>query len=444
MKTKLEELVSEKIKIDFINSKLEGKSNFSKLGFKYTNINDEVEFITLGRGKNRFPKILNHKKNDHEIPNCSYFSKCGGCKAQHLKYDQQFFYKTKEILYNFKENFQIDLELIPAERIFYYRNRMDFAVFPEKIGLRQESNFRNIIDIDDCKIQSEFANDELKRIRNLIQTEFSEIAYNRKTETGFLKYITIRTNTDSSDKIIIFTFIESFIANEIKNIFSKKVNQVLKSENIVFCFNRTRSENSCDGKFEVIRGKKYYIESFFGKEFNVPFNSFSQPNLNGFLPIINFINQILFEKKYQTLIDLFCGNGFFSLIFGDKFESLIGYDIIESSILIAEQILKKSYPNKNTLFQKKDLLSSKEVFDFSELKDSILILDPPRNGIGDILIEKILNSNLKELIYVSCNPESQLEDLKKLLVKFKPISGLITDPYPQTPHLESVIYLNSF
>ncbi len=444
MKNKLEELVPEKLKIDFFNSKLEGKSNFSNLNFKYTAIGDELEFITLGRGKNRFPKILNHKKINHEIPNCIYFSKCGGCKAQHLKYEDQFFLKTKEISKLFKENFQIELELFPASKIFHYRNRMDFAVFPEKIGLRQESNFRNIIDIDDCKIQSLFANDELKRIKNLILLEFSEIAYNRKTETGFLKYITIRTNSNETDKIIIFTFIENFLNQDLKNIFIEKVKQVLLSENIVFCFNRTRSENSCEGKFEIIKGNEFYVENFFGKEFNVPFNSFSQPNLIGFLPILNFINQILSNKNHKTLIDLFCGNGFFSLLFGEKFETLIGYDVVDSSILIANEILKKNYPNKNILFQKKDLLSSKEIFDFSEFQNSILILDPPRNGIGEILIEKILNSNLKEFIYVSCNPETQLEDLKKLSVKFKPFSGLTTDPYPQTPHLESVVYLNSF
>ena len=143
------------------------------------------------------------------------------------------------------------------------------------------------------------------------------------------------------------------------------------------------------------------------------------------------------------MIDLFCGNGFFSILFGDRFQHLIGYDWVESSIQTATENLTRIYPDKKIKFEKKDLLQFKDVFTSSNSipKDSILILDPPRNGIGTKLTEYILESEIENILYVSCNPNSQLEDLKILSQKYQILSGLITDPYPHTPHLESVLFL---
>jgi tRNA/tmRNA/rRNA uracil-C5-methylase (TrmA/RlmC/RlmD family) len=161
------------------------------------------------------------------------------------------------------------------------------------------------------------------------------------------------------------------------------------------------------------------------------------------MPIIRFIEDKLKAIESNTLIDLFCGNGFFSILFGDSFQNIIGYDWVESSIQTATENLNRLFPGKKIIFEKKDLLQFKDVFSDSKSipEDSILILDPPRNGIGIKLSEYILNSSIKNILYVSCNPNSQIDDLKILSGNYEILSGLITDPYPYTPHLESVLHL---
>lgn len=430
-------------KISKINSSLQGMSEDSKLSFRYTDIGDEVTYEERGKGKNKFAKIHSVTRANEYNPLCKHFADCGGCSGQHISYERQFKIKTKEILEKFQTSHHFQPELVPAVKQYNYRNRMDFAVFPGFIGLRQAENFRRIIDINKCELQSDWANQELAQMKNLIKENFSNLPLDRRTGEGYLKYITLRTNQASSDTITIFTFTEEFQEMELEEKFISEVLKFSSSNNIVFCYNRKQSEVSADGKLKVVRGKSYYTEEVQGKQIQVPFNSFFQPNPEGFLPIIHFIESKLEGINSYTLIDLFCGNGFFSILFGDKFQHLIGYDWVESSIQTAIENLTRIYPDKKIQFEKKDLLQFKDVFTNSNSipKDSILILDPPRNGIGMKLSEYILESEIETIFYVSCNPNSQLEDLKILSQRYQILSGLITDPYPHTPHLESVLLL---
>lgn len=443
MKPKYDNPILLKTKITSLNPQLQGVSPDTNLTFRYTNIGDEVTYEQRGKGKNKFAKVDSILRANPYNPQCSHFADCGGCSGQHLDYQTQFTTKTSLVFEKFKSQFHFQPNLIPSERHYEYRNRMDFAVFPGFIGLRQAENFRRIIDIKKCELQSEWANEELTQLRSLLLDEYQDIPLDRRSGNGYLKYITLRTNIKSSDTITILTFTEDFQSTELENKLADDLLKFSTSNNIVFCYNRKQSEVSADGIFKVIRGKSHYTEDFFGKIIQVPFNSFFQPNPNGFMPIIRFIEDKLKTIVSSTLIDLFCGNGFFSILFGDRFQNIIGYDWVESSIQTATENLNRLFPNKKIHFEKKDLLQFKDVFSDSKTipEDSILILDPPRNGIGIKLSEYILNSSIKNILYVSCNPNSQIEDLKILSEKYEILSGVITDPYPHTPHLESVLHL---
>lgn len=143
------------------------------------------------------------------------------------------------------------------------------------------------------------------------------------------------------------------------------------------------------------------------------------------------------------MVDLFCGTGFFSLLFGDRFREILGVDILESSILHAKKNAELLYPEKRIEFKVLDLFSQKgNGLADSELDgDSVAFIDPPRNGLGARVISFLLERNFEKIFYISCNPQSQLSDLQSLHEKYKISRGLLTDPYPHTPHMESVVLL---
>ncbi|MCB1178175.1 MAG: methyltransferase domain-containing protein, partial [Leptospiraceae bacterium] len=159
--------------------------------------------------------------------------------------------------------------------------------------------------------------------------------------------------------------------------------------------------------------------------------------------ILNFIKSILEENNFDKLVDLFCGSGFFSLLFAENFSSIHGWDISDSSITKAKEQKEKLYPENKILFEVKDLYTIKKDFIDQDIfnENTLLIMDPPRNGIGNELANSLIDSEVKYICYVSCNPYSQIKDIENLQNSYKPINGLITDPYPHTPHLESVLFL---
>ncbi|MCC6275593.1 MAG: class I SAM-dependent RNA methyltransferase [Leptospiraceae bacterium] len=433
-----------RVRIEKLRPDLRGEGVFEEkfYSFPYTQLGDEVLFEERGRGNRRHLVVKDILRREAIHAKCSHYTQCGGCTGQHIPYKEQFLLKTGSLADRVKNEFRVTPVLVEATQQFYYRNRMDFAVFPEKlIGLHQAGNFRKVVDIEYCHIQNEEANRDFFAFRRTLD-EFPGIVFHRKTEEGFLKYATYRRGIFTDDSLFILTFVKGFEnAPEIRRL-EERILQNLKSKNIVFCFNRKKAEVSATGEFLAIRGNPHYEEKLFGKIFKIPFDSFFQPNPKGFLPILEFIRDRLSEKN-DTLVDLFCGSGFFSRLFGENFSEILGFDFVASSIEEANQTLGMEFPEKKIKFSQYNLFGAEDDL-FREIRiqgKNVLILDPPRSGAGEKLSRLIRDSSFQEIFYVSCNPKSQLEDLKIISESFHLAEFLFTDPYPQTPHIETVAYL---
>ncbi|EMO70496.1 class I SAM-dependent RNA methyltransferase [Leptospira santarosai] len=436
--------------IEFVNSKLRGVSvvNNTPIEIPYS-LPGDTYHVTFFKKKRRKPSVksdLIFRTPRTVIPPCPAFTKCGGCSGQHIPYEEQFHYKTATLLKSYQKDFGIEPVLYPALKKLHYRNRMDFAVFPGPvIGQREAGSFRYIVDLESCLIQSEESNAELKRFRSMI-SEFPDLPYDRKSDSGFLKYLTLRKAKNSSELMTILTFAEEFKNSDQEKEFAKACLKCLKADHILFCFNRRKGEISAIGDVNVLKGKDSYLEFVSGKEFRVPFDSFFQPNPEGFQPILDFIEKEI-PKSSDHLIDLFCGSGFFSRIFAHRFRKITGIDSVESSLEIARKQISFDFPEIEFSYLKEDLFSKKSSPRLNDLLQSreknVLIADPPRAGLGEFVTEALKNSTTSSFFYVSCNPTSQKEDLWKLKDFFRIQKILITDPYPQTPHLESVALLSS-
>ncbi|EMY76675.1 23S rRNA (uracil-5-)-methyltransferase RumA [Leptospira weilii serovar Ranarum str. ICFT] len=435
--------------IEFVNSKLRGVGSVNNTTIEVPySLPGDIYNVAFFKKKRRKPAVkldLISQTPRTLIPPCPAFTKCGGCSAQHIPYEEQLNYKTSALLESYKKDFGIEPLLHPAQKTLHYRNRMDFAVFPGPvIGQREAGSFRYIVDLESCFIQSEESNAELKRFRTLM-SEFPNLPYDRKSDSGFLKYITLRKAKNSPELMTILTFVEEFKNSEEEKEFTKACLKYLQADHLLFCFNRRKGEISAIGEVKILRGKESYLEFVSGKEFRVPFDSFFQPNPEGFQPILDFIEKEI-PKSSDHLIDLFCGSGFFSRIFAHRFQKITGIDSIESSLEIARKQMRFDFPEIEFSYRKEDLFSKKsssglEVL-FPSQEKTVLIADPPRAGLGEFVIKALQNSNISFFFYVSCNPSTQKEDLWKLKDFFQIRKILITDPYPQTPHLESVAFLS--
>jgi tRNA (uracil-5-)-methyltransferase len=389
-------------------------------------------------------------------PKCKHFGECGGCKAQHLNYSYQWYLKTNGLKNLYQNSFLIAIKEIPSVNIFHYRNRMDFLVSDDCVGLRKPHRFDEFVDIEYCHIQKEEANIILNIFRNIIK-KYKNLGYNRKTNTGVIKYITIRIGIDG---MIIFTLLKDYDKQEdlkilYNNFIDEFINNIKQLESRIN-FSFSVKECYVDEKAEisnVSNGKIVYNHSYlkipFGElVFNVPADGFFQPNPEIISKMLdNAIEDFLKHEqngKYQ-LIDLYCGSGILSIYLTRKLNqsiltSVMGIEIIENAIELAKKNFEYFFGDQIPYnFITADLNKIKEI---PINNASILILDPPRSGLHPKIIEWIINTpQIKWIFYLSCNPPKQYEEMQKIKSIFDVESIIFGDPFPHTSHWESLILL---
>ncbi|EIE00915.1 class I SAM-dependent RNA methyltransferase [Leptospira licerasiae] len=422
------------------NLRGEGTLGKRKIEIPYSLPGDVYDVYKFGKRKVFYKWNPTRLEPRASSPKCPSFGECGGCSGQHLLYPDQFKLTSEPILKGLENFNTIHKGTSPAESSYSYRNRMDFAVFPGRVvGLRMSGNFRRIVPISNCSIQTDWANSEMPLFQKLLEC-FPELEYDRKKETGYLKYLTLRKSVFNDDSMSILTFTEDFKNEDLMDRVAEKAKEILSAKNIVFCFNRKKGEISASGEALAIRGNIYLIEEIWGKKFKIPFDGFFQPNPKEFIKILEFIRSKI--KPAENLADLFCGSGFFSILFGENFSRILGIDIISSSVSAGEEFLQEVFPDKKIEFLAFDLFHKKGLERMSSAnlpwKDSVVIADPPRSGLSPELCA-FLNSNpVSQLIYISCNPENLLRDARILEGSYQMEEFLLCDPFPQTPHLEAV------
>lgn len=343
-------------------------------------------------------KLINIEKKSKKriVPKCTYHNICGGCNLQCLKYEDTINYKYNKINQLFKRNelYDKEIKVIKNRNEYNYRNKIELKIKDNKIGFYQNKT-HDLVEIDKCLITRECINNVIKYL-------------NIKNGN-----VTIRCNYNDELLLIVDTN-EKFIYEDIiKN--NKVIGIVL------------------NGK--TIYGENYFVEMINDLYFKVSYNSFFQIN--------EYICSKLFEIIKNNIddgaivLDLFCGVGTLSIVESLKAKKVYGIEIVENAILDA---IKNSKINKrdNLYFMCGDATKL-----ISKIKDKvdIVVVDPPRSGLTKKIVDTILNNKIKKMIYVSCNPQTLIRDLKLLNDNYEIKEVITLDMFSYTYHVETVCIL---
>ncbi len=394
-------------------------------------------------------------------PFCPHHGTCGGCRAQHLSYETQISLKTDPIVARMSERYAITPEILRAPAVSGHRNRMDFVVDGTTIGLRPAGDFSTYVDIAACGVQREPANRVLALVRELLAAH-PETGFRRAADEddagdpcGPLKYATIRTGPSSG--VLVLTIVpelaESGTGGDAYAKFIEdlraRLPEAISDASIVECHVDRKNEQSCVPGGRVLMGSAGYLESLGGVEFQVPYDSFFQPNPPAFDLLLGWCREALREPIGESespgpLLDLYCGAGVLSAVFTsffpDAFNGIRGYEFTESAVARAPENLGHFKGAMD--FRAMDLNKPEEGILSEGESPRLVIMDPPRAGISPKLAAHITTARPSPwILYISCNPDSQLRDLKELEDAYRPVSACIADCYPQTPHLEQAVLL---
>ncbi|EPS48576.1 23S rRNA (uracil(1939)-C(5))-methyltransferase RlmD [Clostridium botulinum] len=403
--------------------------------------------VTKKRREYAQAKLLEIIENiDYAIENkCPHFGQCGGCSTQYIPYEKQLQIKEEQLLKLFKSKEIKGFDFLGVEKSpeeYEYRNKMEFTFGDmEKggdltLGMHVKNRNFSIVTVDNCEIVDR----DFRNILTTVVNYFNEKRlpkYRVMSHEGFLRNLVIR-KAKNTGEILVNIVTTSQMEFDFKEIVDMLLKVECKGEikGILHTINDTLSDVVQVDKLEILYGRDYIIEELLGLKFKIAPEAFFQTNSKGAEKLYSIVKDFLGDASSKVVFDLYCGTGTIGQIVAPKAKKVIGVELIEEAVKAANENAKLNGLN-NCEFIAGDV--AKVIKDVKQ-KPDIIILDPPRPGVHPVALEYVVKFEPKEIIYVSCNPKTLVDDLKYLIdngYKLEKVKGM--DMFPHTPHVECVV-----
>jgi len=401
---------------------------------------------------------------DRVIPKCEHFEFCGGCVWQNLKYKEQLKQKEKLIIDNF--NAQIKTTNVklypiePCENYFEYRNKMEFSFSQNRkntkyLGLIMQGG-RFVLDIQRCYLAPQWFSKVLNNIKTWWE-KYDFSAFNYILGEGFLRTLTLKEGKNTNDKMIVLTTSDSISLSSVqKQDLITHIGNALGEEKNVSIFLNTQCAQKGQKttfKLEKIQGRDFikedlHIDTIKEKiklTFQIGPYSFFQPNTNQAQKLYSItINYLLSENLKDSIVfDLYSGTGTIGMILAKFVKKVIAVEINEDAANQAiENMTLNNIKNFEMINDDVQIALEKIINNKNFEKPHIIVVDPPRAGLSDEAIENILKISPKIILYISCNPITQSENINRLSQSSYQLKILHPiDQFPHTFHIENIAIL---
>lgn len=380
-------------------------------------------------------------------PMCPVAKQCGGCQLQHLSYKAELAYKTREVKDVMERIGGIKgVEVKPAlgmENPWRYRNKAQFPVGRGKngcaIGFYAKRSHR-IVDTEKCFLQNE-CNDEIIGIVRTFLNEFHIPLYDEEKHKGLVRHILTRIGRNSGEIMVCIVINGKKLPNS--DILVERLKAVEGVVSIVLNVNKEKTNVILGQKIIALWGKDTITDSIDGIAFEISPLSFYQVNPVQTEVLYGKAVELADLKGDETVLDLYCGIGTISLFFARKAKKVFGVEIVPEAIADA----KKNAARNGITNVEFAVGAAEEViprlYEEEGITADIVVVDPPRKGCDEKLLETILRISPEKIVYVSCNPSTWARDLVVLkeggyaLKEVQPV-----DQFSHSVHVETVVLMS--
>lgn len=385
---------------------------------------------------------------DYKIsPQCELFGVCGGCSQGDLELETQLKFKEMQVKRLFEDKHIDGYEYLGIESSpdhYEYRNKMEFTFGDfEKggeltLGMHARGKSFAIVSVDKCQIVDEDFRAIVKEALNHFRGE--ELPYYKILKhEGYLRNLVVRKAINTGEILInIVTTTQN--SYDFTSFTEKLKGLSLKGEitGIIHTLNDSLSDVVQADSIEVLYGREYIIENLLGLNFKINPFAFFQTNTKGAEKLYSIVRDFIGDSDNKTVFDLYCGTGTIGQIVAPKAEKVIGIELIEEAVEAAKENAKLN-GLENCNFIAGDVAET-----IKTVKESpdIIILDPPRPGVHPVALDYVIKFNAQEIVYVSCNPKTLVNDLEVLINSGYVVEKVkVMDMFPHTPHTEVVVLL---
>lgn len=397
---------------------------------------------------------------DRIEPFCSHFGVCGGCRWQMLPYPKQLEYKQKQVMDNLQRIGKIQLPEVPpilgAEQTIHYRNKLEYTfssrrfLLPEELhdpeitpqqnvaGFHARGIFDKVVDIRTCYLQEEPTNQLRLAVRDFAISRNLPF-YDIKSHQGWLRTMQVRICTTGEIMAnIVYGYEDQAARTALQD---HVLGQFPGLTTLLYTINPKWNDSLSDLEPQIVHGKGYVIEKLEDFQFKIGPKSFFQTNTRQGERLYQVTREFAELTGSQTVYDLYCGTGSIGIFVSRLASRIIGVEVISEAIEDArENAALNNIPHARFFAGDVSDICNDEFFS-AEGRPDVIITDPPRAGMHEKLVRKILDMEAPIVVYVSCNPATQARDLQLLDEKYVVTKVQPVDMFPHTHHIENVVQL---
>lgn len=406
------------------------------------------------------PVHFHHLSEIRTQPFCRHFGTCGGCKWQHIPYQEQIKFKQREVWNNLLRIGKVQLPeispILPSPEEQYYRNKLEFT-FSNKRWLTQEEMdsgevihdknglgfhipgmFDKVINIEECHLQPPPSNAIRLAIRDFaIKNNWS--FFDLKAQEGLLRTLIIRTSTTGEVMVIVVFY--KYDEEKRQILFKHLMEQFPEVTSWMYVINGKANDTITDLEVKLYWGRDHIFEEMEGLKFKIGPKSFYQTNSRQAYNLYKVARDFAGLTGNETVYDLYTGTGTIANFVAHKARKVVGIEYVPEAI---EDAKENSAINgiTNTLFLAGDMknILTHELFEKEGYPD-VIITDPPRAGMHEDVVKTILNAAPEKIVYVSCNSATQARDINMMDIRYKVTAIQPVDMFPHTHHVENVVLL---
>jgi 23S rRNA (uracil1939-C5)-methyltransferase len=397
---------------------------------------------------------------DRVEPFCSHFGVCGGCRWQMLPYPRQLQYKQQQVADALQRIGKIALPeirpILGAPESTRYRNKMEYTfsnkrfLLPEELhdpaispraqvaGFHARGLFDKVVDIDTCYLQEEPTNRLRKAVRDFgIQQDLP--FYDIKLHEGWLRNLQLRICT--TGEIMANLVIGYEEEEQTRRLADQLLQQFPELTTLLYTINPKWNDSISDLETRILFGKGYVIEQLEDFRFKIGPKSFFQTNSRQGERLYQVTREFAELTGREIVYDLYCGTGSIGIFVSRQAARIVGVEVIAEAVEDARQNAELNGIAHAGFFAGDVTDICQDGFFAAQGRPDVIITDPPRAGMHDRLVAKILEIAAPTVVYVSCNPATQARDLHLLDAKYAVTRVQPVDMFPHTHHIENVVQL---
>ncbi len=374
-------------------------------------------------------------------PDCPYYGCCGRCQFRHMAYEEELSAKRQRVEDALRRIGGADIPVSVihgAKNTDRYRNKVQFPVDAGGIGYYQGRS-HSVIDIEDCFLQPEADSACRAAVKSWMEW-FGVPAYDERTGKGLVRHLFLRTN--SADEVLCCV-----VANGETLPHEAELTDALRAAvpgltGVLLSINRKKTNVVLGDRFRTLWGRDWLEEELCGHRFRLSVPSFFQINRAQTEVLYRRAAEFAGVTGKELVVELYCGIGTISLTLAEQARQVIGVEVVPQAVADARGNASRNSLEYKTRFECGDAADLAEKLVVEGTRPDVVVVDPPRKGLAEEVVDAIAGMAPDRVVYISCDPATLARDVKRFAaLSYRAGRAEAVDLFPRTAHVETIVLL---